>query len=224
MKRRMYRAAIFDMDGLLIDTDHMWQNAEREVFGSAGIEISDQEGLITRNMTTSEATRYWYHQKPWKGASLWEMEQAVIKKVIDYIDTSGCPLPGVYEVMDFFKSKDFLIGLATNAPGIIAQRTLAKLGIGYHFREICSSDAVPKGKPSPDVYLYAADKLQVETSNCIAFEDSPSGLAAAKAAGMCTVLVSKNVALNESQYDIADMMLHSLEEFDNTALEKLMQR
>lgn len=216
------KAAIFDMDGLLIDTDRIWRDAEQEVFSSVGIDVTDESAMVTRHMTVSEATLYRFNLQPWTGTGLREIESAVIKKVMDDINAAGCPLPGVQHILDFFLSRNFRIGLATNAPAEIAQQVLAKLGVTHQFHATCSSDFVPKGKPAPDIYLYTARKLQVLPENCIAFEDSPSGLAAAKTAGMHAVAISDKVDLAAQPFRMADIRLRSLEEFDERMLEQLM--
>ena len=79
--KTMFEAVIFDMDGLLIDSEPFWGEAEREVFSSVGIDVTEELASQTSQMTTKEVTEFWYNYKPWKTKSLEEIEQAVIQKL-----------------------------------------------------------------------------------------------------------------------------------------------
>lgn len=119
-----------------------------------------------------------------------EVEQSVIEKVGNLIDDKGKMMPGVIEILEFFKERNFKIGLATNSPKCLIPKVLYKLDISHYFDSVCSSDSEAKGKPSPDVYITVAKKLRVDPRKCIAFEDSHSGIKAAFSAGMRTIAVS----------------------------------
>jgi mannitol-1-/sugar-/sorbitol-6-/2-deoxyglucose-6-phosphatase len=154
----MFRAAIFDMDGLLIDTELFWRHAEREVF-DAGIEISE------------------------------DIEAAVIARVAEYIRASATPLPGVREILAWCANAGWRIGLASNSPAVLCQLVLRELDLAPAFQAVVSADLVEEGKPDPAIYLLAARRLGVMPEECLVFEDSITGLRAARAAGMSVVLV-----------------------------------
>ena len=209
----MFKAAIFDMDGLLIDSEPFWRDAEREVFESVGVNVTEELALHTSRMTTKEATNYWYNLQPWSERSLDEIEQAVIKMVGTLIEDGGGVMPGVIQTLQYFKSNGYKIGLATNSPHFLVSKVLRKLDIEHYFDATSSSDFEAKGKPSPDVYLATARKLSVSPKDCIAFEDSGSGIQAALAAGMKVVAVSAKEPLDKHGFELADVKISCLDQF-----------
>lgn len=215
-------AAIFDMDGLLIDSEPFWKEAEKEVFSSVGVQVSEQLTNKTATMTTREATEFWFSLYPWTGKSLDEVEHAVVDKVETLILERGAELAGVTSLLNFLKEKGFKIGLSTNSPYRLVPVILKKLGIHHYFDAISSADDVLKGKPAPDVYLVTLRKLDIDAKKCIAFEDSFSGLIAAKNAKLKTIVVPHAEVYDQSKFDTSDLKLRSLTEFDGKHLKTLL--
>lgn len=209
----MFEAVIFDMDGLLIDSEPFWRAAEKEVFGNLGIEVTEDLAVETSRMTTREVTEYWYNHKPWKEKCLEEVEQAVINRVGELIHNNGRMMPGVIELLQYFKQLGYKIGLATNSPYSLVPKTLDKLQIERYFDITISSDFVEKGKPYPDIYLKTACELKVLASKCIVFEDSKSGILAALAAGMNVVAVPESGEFDNKKFDIANIKIRKLSDF-----------
>jgi sugar-phosphatase len=207
----MFRAAIFDMDGLLIDSEPYWQRAERAVFGSVGIDITEAMSAQTAPLTPRQVTEHWYRVKPWTGRSLEDMEAAVIAQVAEQIRAGGQPLPGVREVLALCQEQGWRVGLASNSPAILCRLVLSQLAIAQAFHAVVGVDQVERGKPDPSIYLHAAQLLGVPPDQCLVFEDSPGGVRAARAAGMCVVAICKS-------HDFADdarphAKLRGLQEF-----------
>jgi HAD superfamily hydrolase (TIGR01509 family) len=185
----MFRAAIFDMDGLLIDSEPMWKRAEREVFGAEGIEINDAMSALTAPMTTRQVAEHWYRVRPWREKSIEDMEAAVVSRVADLIRANSAARPGVREILELCAQLGCRIGLASNSPAVLCQLVLRQIGIANQFHAVASADVVESGKPDPAVYLHAARLLGVRPDECIAFEDSSTGVRAARAAGMSVVAI-----------------------------------
>jgi sugar-phosphatase len=185
----MFRAAIFDLDGTLVDSEAHWRRAEREVFGAVGVEITDEMALVTAPMTPRQVTEHWYRLKPWTTTPLMEIEAAVITRVGELMRGSARALPGVPELLDLCRVLGWRVGLASNSPDVLCRLALRELAREGDFAAVVSSDDVEHGKPDPAVYLLAARLLGVAPGECLAFEDSATGVRAARAAGMCVVAV-----------------------------------
>jgi len=203
------RAIIFDMDGVIVDSEKIWKQAEHEVFTSFGVQINDHDSQLTKSMTTSEATKFWYTKFPWKNISLEVVEQMVISRVSDLIETEECIIKGVKPYIEKLKKQKYKIGLATNSPSEIIPIVLRKLDILHLFDTVSSAELEKKGKPDPAIYLTTAKKLDTEPENCFAFEDSYSGMLAAKKAGMTVIAFTNgNEKLN---FEIADYKVNNFE-------------
>lgn len=186
----MIRAAIFDMDGLLIDSEPCWRQAEREVFGSVGVQITDDMARVTAPLTTREVTEHWYRFRPWRGRSLEEVEAAVVGRVGELIRARPLALPGVRDALAACADMGWRVALASNSPKVLCRLVLAELGIASSFEVVVSADDVAQGKPDPAIYLHAAELLAVDPRRCLVFEDSPGGVRAARSAGMHVIAIA----------------------------------
>ena len=200
-------AVIFDMDGVIIDTEKIWKQAEREVFSALGVEVTLENSKVTESMTTSEVAHYWFEKFPWKGKSLKEAEQLVISRVSELIEFEECLIPGVKDFLEDLRSQNFKIGLATNSPLIIIPTVLGRLQITHLFDTISSAEMEEKGKPHPAVYLTTAKKLNVAPEKCLVIEDSYSGMLAAKHAGMEVAAFTNGD--KELAFEIADYHIYT---------------
>jgi mannitol-1-/sugar-/sorbitol-6-/2-deoxyglucose-6-phosphatase len=214
-------AVIFDMDGLLIDSEPMWKEAEKNVFSAIGVNVTNDLSSQTASMTTKEVTEFWYRNYPWAHKSLIEVENAVINQVEALILQNGQPMEGVKYILEFFKRKNFKIGLSTNSPSKLISVVLNKLEISSYFQEVSSAEDEIEGKPHPAVYLKTSKKLKVEPSKCIAFEDSISGIASAKKAKIKTVAIPSRVNYFDRGFDLSDIKLDRLSDFSEFHLEAI---
>ena len=202
-------AVIFDMDGVLIDSEKLWQQAEKETFSSLGVNVTSEHSEKTMSMTTSEVTKFWYDKFPWQDKELHIVEQMVVSRVIDLIETEECYINGVKGFIERLKAKEYKIGLATNSPSRIIPIVLKKLGVLHLFDAVSSAEFEEKGKPDSSIYYTTAKKLNVEPENCIVFEDSYSGMLAAKNAGMTVVAFTG--CNRETNFEIADYKIDDFE-------------
>ncbi|SEH31727.1 hexitol phosphatase HxpB [Chryseobacterium culicis] len=186
------KAVIFDMDGVLIDSEKFWTQAELDVFSSYGVQVTDELAAQTRYMTTQQVTEFWYERFPWENFDSSDLENKVVTRVIEMIQNQDCTMSGVQEFIKNLKNNEYKIGLATNAPLRVAHVVLDKLQVRHLFDAVHSSEFETQGKPHPAVYLTSAKNLGVSPEHCIAIEDSHSGLKAAKAAGMQTIIFTNS--------------------------------
>ena len=213
------KAVIFDMDGVLVDSEKFWKRAEFEVFSSLGVKVTDKWCEETKSMTAPEVTKFWFEKFPWQGKGLQDVEKMVILRVISLIENENCEIEGVKAFIETLKSRNFKIGLATNSPSIVIPTVLNKLEIHHLFDAVSSAEFEMKGKPDPSIYYTTAGKLNVRPEECFVIEDSYSGMLAAKNAGM-TVIAFTN-GDTQLNFEIAD---HRMEDFKGPAPDILNQQ
>ena len=210
----MIEAVIFDLDGLLIDSEPLWQEAEILVFKQVNLVLTSELCRQTQGLRIDEVVDYWYRQYPWTNLSKLEVEELIVNKVIELIHLKGQPLPGVAQAIAFVKNQNVKIALASSSTSQIIQAALQKLNLTEVFVEIYSAESEMLGKPHPGVYLTTAQKLNVPPQSCLALEDSLNGVLAAKAAHMKCVAIPEAIQQKNPQFAIADLILKSLEEFN----------
>ncbi len=210
------KAVIFDMDGVLVDSEKLWKQAEKEIFSSLGVNVTDEDSEVTKSMTTTEVSEFWFNKFPWQSKNLDTVEQMVVSRVMELITTEDCKINGVKEFIEKLKNNNYKIGLATNSPHKIIPTVLEKLEVTGLFDVISSAEFEENGKPDPAIYINTAAKLNVATKNCLVIEDSHSGMLAAKKAGM-TVIAFTN-GNPEANFDIADFTIN---QFDDLAGDKV---
>ncbi len=203
-------AVVFDMDGVIIDSLEIWGKAEREVFASVGVEVTDELTKVTEMMTTTEVTQFWYDKQPWSEPSLEEVENKVIQYVAKLINEEGKAISGVEDTVHKVNAKGSKIGLATNSPACLIPVVLEKLNIADYFNATTSAEFEVTGKPDPSIYLTIARKLSVMPEKCLVIEDSRSGVLAAKRAGMKAIYYSSA----GGQCDIADVCIKDYQELE----------
>jgi HAD superfamily hydrolase (TIGR01509 family) len=217
----MIEAVIFDMDGLLIDSEPLWRAAEKEVFSHVGITLTDDMCEQTVGLRINEVVQFWHSQYPWNNRTLDEVEHDVVQQLTQLIKDIGAPLPGVNYILGYFQQKGLRIALASSSNLNIIEMVLEKLEIGSYFEVVHSAQFEDYGKPHPAVFLTAAKQLKVEPTQCLVFEDSFNGIISAKAARMKTVAIPETIHRGKPKFNIADVLLNSLEEFNDGHLNTL---
>jgi sugar-phosphatase len=219
----MIRAAIFDMDGLLIDSEPLWTRAEIEGFGSVGIRLDEEKCAQTVGMGLEEVLAFRYRQQPWKGKSLEEVGLLIHRRMIELVRAEGRPMPGAIQAVEFVRRKGLKLGLATSSDRSLIEASLETLDLSDSFDHLQSGSVLEYGKPHPMIYLTTAEQLGVAPAECLALEDSLPGLIAAKAARMKAVAVPEPRLVEDPRYCIADVVLASLTELNQEVWNRLEQ-
>lgn len=206
-----FKAVIFDMDGVLINSEPLWQEAEIDVFAKVGVVLTPALCREVMGMRIDEVVEHWYAKYPWEGLSAKEVEFAVVRKTIELIKGKGEIMTGVDSALKTISEMGIPIGLATSSHPDVIDAVLDKLSIRHYFQATHSAFHEPYGKPHPGVYISAAKKLNVKPEECLAIEDSPNGVLAAKAANMFCVAVPDREHKTDKRIETADIVVDSLE-------------
>jgi len=211
----MIKAVIYDMDGLIIDSEPLWQEAEISVFKSININLTKEDCMKVMGMRTDEVVDYWFRRFPWEGPSRMDITSAIIRDLIELIREKGELMEGVKESLDFVKSQDVKTALASSSSYEIINTVLEKFGLMKEFEEVYSAQEEEYGKPHPAVYISAAKRLDVAPVECLAIEDSLNGILAAKAAKMKCIAIPYEGVRHDRRFAIADVKLDSLRQIDS---------
>ncbi|MBN1318976.1 MAG: HAD family phosphatase [Anaerolineales bacterium] len=182
------RAIIFDMDGLLVDSEPLSKQVWRKLLADQGHELDKETELAIVGFRASESARYLCDRFGLELSTEW-LENERRKMLLDLIKKGISSMPGMEDLFDALDGRDLMLGIATSSDRTIAQAILHSIGILGKFSIIVSGDMVERGKPAPDIYLAAANALKVSPSACLVLEDSPRGIQAARAAGMRCIAV-----------------------------------
>ena len=212
---------VFDLDGLLIDSEPFWRRAEIEVFATVGVHVTEAETRQTMGLRIDDAVHHWFERRPWEGRSPAEVERAVTARVAELIEAEGRPMPGARDLVDLCRQRAIPMAVCSGSYAVVIEAALDKLGLTSSMAAWHSAEWEPLGKPHPGAYLSTADKLGVDPTSCLAFEDSFNGAISAKAARMRVVAVPEPAALASPRWGFCDLVLPSLEAFDEAALTSL---
>jgi len=202
------RAVIFDFDGVICDTEPLHIKSWQILFALKGIDVTESEllagiGVTDLNLLDGIFARRGMQESP----AEWQLEKRSI--YLDLLQGSVRTFPGALELVRAL-SRNWPMAIASSAWRAAIDIVTRRLDIGEHFRVIVGKEDVTAHKPAPEVFLTAASRLGVHPPDCAVIEDSPTGLQAAKAAGMRRVAVTNSFPAAE--LEDAHLIVHSLEE------------
>lgn len=204
------KGVIFDMDGLIIDTEKLYQKFWREASGQCGYEMSQQQALALRSLDKSlakELLREFFGED----YDYQKVHDVRVKLMAEYISQNGVQAKtGVKELTDYLKENDYKIAVATATNYNRANEHLTLAGVRDCFENIICASDLKHGKPFPDVYLYACKILGLPPESCVALEDSPNGIKSAHSAGCVPILVPDNCEPDEEAFPYAYACVESL--------------
>lgn len=201
---------IFDMDGLIIDSEPLWYEAAQETLKVFNVSISEEAYNTTTGLRTPEFLEHWFRIFDIDKIHLAKTETDILERLIYKINTKGNMMQGVVHAINVFSDMNFKIGLASSSPFGVIHAVLDKLQLTHHFSAIASAEHLDYGKPHPQVFLDCARSLQSDPASCICIEDSFNGLIAAKAAKMKCIIVPHPSQFEMARWNIADLKISSL--------------
>jgi mannitol-1-/sugar-/sorbitol-6-/2-deoxyglucose-6-phosphatase len=208
-----YEAVIFDMDGVLIDSEPLWKIAMEEVFHSLGSKLTKADFQKTVGLRIDEVVHFWNHHENWGVENEQDVEEAIIVKMIELISKNAAPLSGVIETLTYLKNSGIKIGLGTSSSNRLIQVVLSELNIKHFFDFTHSAETEDFGKPHPAVYLTVAEHLYVSPNNCLVIEDSFNGVIAGIAAKMKVVCIPEKTHFPNPRLSVADFHFRTMNEF-----------
>ena len=193
----MIKTIIFDMDGVLIDSEKIYDEAWEIVLKER--KVKDIDFIITgcRGRTAKDSKKF--IDENFKGIFTGEeILNVLMNKFDEIIEERGLPVKkGVYELLSYLKENNYEIGLASSTKKSLVMSNLKKIEIETYFSEITTGHMVENGKPAPDIYIMACEKFNKKPEECIAIEDSINGVTAALRAGINTIMVPDIVQPDE---------------------------
>lgn len=209
----MIDTILFDMDGLLVDSEPLWKRAEKEVFGNLGLKLTDELLRQVMGFRLNEVVAHWYAFQNWPEPNFAKTEEDIITCMIAMLHEEAVALPGVIESLAFCREKGYKIALASSSSMRLIEVVVNKLNIKKSFDLLYSAESEPFGKPHPGIFISAAKRLGSAQSECLVVEDSINGVIAAKAAKMKCIAVPEPEKQNDPRFAIADYQLASMEAF-----------
>ncbi len=208
-----FEAVIFDMDGVLIDSEPLWKIAMEEVFHSLGSKLTKADFQKTVGLRIDEVIHFWNHHENWGVENEQEVEESIILKMIELISENAQPLEGVIETLAFLKRKGMKIGLGTSSSSRLIHVVLTELNIAHYFDFTHSAETEHFGKPHPAVYLAVAEQLNANPNKCLVIEDSFNGVIAGLAAKMKVVCIPEKTHFPNPRLAVADFHFGTMTEF-----------
>lgn len=216
-------AAIFDMDGVLVDTYHAHLRSWLEMAASEGLQFSAEEFAPSFGRTSREIIAHFWgkdHDDDAWIATLDRRKEAAFRRIIE---NDFPAMPGAADLLNALYKEGFRLAVGSSGPPENVQLVVDKLGARDLFGAIVTGEDVKRGKPDPQVFLLAAERLGVEPTRCVVIEDAPAGVAAANAANMASVgLLSTGRTCEDLA--AAGTIVRSLSEISSSMLRDLISQ
>jgi len=217
----MVKAVIFDFDGIIIDSEPLWVEAEIAVFNSVGVNLSPIMCRQTTGLNIHDTIQYWYNVHHWTGKTVFNVYKEIMEVMQTFILERADLKDGFLDVLQLLVDKKLPIAVASSSPLKLITTALKKFHLMDFFKIISSAENEELGKPHPALYLGAARKLGIDPVYCLAFEDSYNGGISAKAARMKLVMVPDMHDFSSTRFDFADLKISTLKDFTEKNFEQL---
>jgi HAD superfamily hydrolase (TIGR01549 family) len=215
------KAVIFDMDGVLIDSEHLWRRAMIKGFQEFGMPVTIEECKTTMGMRFNEVIAIWLNHFNITDVPIKTIENRVMDLLLELIDSEGKFIDGIPEIFERCSNYKIKTGLATSSSEKLMHAVLEKLNLQSVIDIKVSAEHLKYGKPHPEVFLICAEKLGVKPQECLVIEDSLNGVIAAKAAQMKVIAVPDDENTKRAQFALADYKFDAITE-SLTLIEKLI--
>ena len=215
----MIKAVIFDVDGLLLDSEPIWSLADRELLKRRGIDYRDElkTKIVGKGQVESAQNVKDYYQLP---DPIDDLVRERRKLLNDLLKANLWLMPGAKELIDLLVKNNFRLAIASSQSKEIIDLMIKSFALEGKFSVIVYGDEVEKGKPEPDIFLLAAERLTIAPQEAVVLEDSQNGAIAAKKAGM-KVIVIPNQYNKGQEFPHADLVVDSLADITPDVIKRL---
>lgn len=217
----MIKAVIFDMDGVMIDSEPLWEKTERILLRRRDIDYSPEYRDQIVGLNQNDSGRLLI--------TTFELNESVDDIISERVEILTAiyeeeleVVPGLRPLLNDLKKNNYLLAVASSSPLRVINFVLDMFSLHDCFSEVVSGECTENGKPHPDIYLLTAERLGVKPRECIAIEDSINGVKSAKAAGMFCIAVPDK-RLTQDQFQAADLIINSLDKFSPSAIREFNQ-
>lgn len=215
----MLKAAIFDMNGVIIDDERIHQESWRQICKKYNFHLTEDEfkhNIFGR--TEADTFEYLFHRQL-TPEELAKFSDERVKTAIDIFKPQLTPTIGLLNLLEELTKQNISVAIATSARWPYTNFILDGLNIRKYFKEIVTAEDIKKGKPDPEIYLKTAEKLGVDPHDCVVFEDTLSGIKSAHSAGMKVIAITTTHKAEE--LSSADAIIPSFNDINANFLRKL---
>jgi sugar-phosphatase len=219
----MINAVIFDMDGVILDSEPFWKEAEIGIFNSLNVPLTVEMCETTTGMRLADVVKLWHSKYPWdlRKEPFEKVNSNIVDELIKLIKQKGIISKGIPELLERIKGKGLLTALASSSDKKIIDAVLDKFNIKEYFTVIHSAEYEEYGKPHPAIYINTAKMIGVDPVNCLAIEDSFNGVVAAVAARMKVIAIPDIYNFYNPKFNIADSKYRKVTEFTEEEFNRL---
>ena len=186
---RPIRGILFDMDGLVLDSEFLYTRFWREAAHALGYPMTPEQSYGMRSLGKKRGQPY-LESLFGPAVDYATLRSKRIELMDAYVEQHGiAPKPGIYELLDYLEESGIPAAIASSSPMDAIEKHLSAVNLLHRFRKLCSAHGIPNGKPAPDIYLLAAAELGLKPEECLALEDSPTGIQSAYRAGCLSVMI-----------------------------------
>lgn len=201
---------IFDMDGVLIDSEPQWQMVEKRVFADIGIDLTDEMVASTTGLRCQDVVAQWHRRFAFTQKSQKQVQQEIINGMVDCFETNPSYKPGAKALIERLAANpDNTVAICSGSPIVLIETLVRNLGLEDKIALMHSAEDDEFGKPHPLPYLNCAKDLGKDPSDCVVFEDSAVGAISAKAAGMYVIAIPEG-QYSQDKFAFCDEVIGSL--------------
>ncbi|MGY3805424.1 hexitol phosphatase HxpB [Pigmentibacter ruber] len=207
---RNKHSIIFDMDGVILDSEPLWLEAELQVFKSFGLLLTPKDCELTKGLRLVNIIDFWYNKHNWNNVSKEEIVKKLEAKVIELITEKAIVKEGLFELLNKLKEKNITLAICSSSPLSLIEAVCNKFNLFSFFEILQSAENCEFGKPHPEPYISTMLRLKTTYEKCYVIEDTVTGAISAKAARMKVIAIPEGDNYFSSKYDFCDYKFRTL--------------